>query len=201
MKIKVLISEDHELFRDGLRLLLGEAFTEVEVLESSDFTTTKCILEAKRDISLVLFDINIPGTSGLDGLKEIKTLYPALPLVVISALDSRYGIQQMLQLGADGFITKTSPREAMIQALKDIEKGELVIVTDNPGGEPLPITPRQIETLSSMSQGMTNKEIAKALNISPATAKEHVSGILSLLGCENRTQAVMKSRDLGIIIS
>lgn len=200
MKTKVLISEDHELFRDGLRLLLDEAFTEIDVLESSDFATTKCILESKRDISLVLFDIHIPGTSGLNGLKEIKTLYPALPLVVISAIDSRYSIQQMLQLGADGFITKACPRETMIQALKDIEKGELVIVTDNPGGELLPITPRQIETLRLMSLGMTNKEIAKALNISPATAREHVSGILALLGCENRTQAVIKSRDLGIII-
>lgn len=200
MKTKVLISEDHELFRDGLRLLLDEAFTELEIVESSDFAATKRILQSERDISLVLFDIHIPGTSGLNGLKEIKTLYPALPLVVISAMDNQYGVQQMLQLGADGFITKTCPRDAMIQALKNIEKGELVIVTDNSDGAPLPITPRQLETLRLMSHGMTNKEIAKALNISPTTAREHVSGILDLLDCENRTQAVVKSRDLGILI-
>lgn len=200
MTIKVLISEDHELYRDGLRLLLQEAFADVKIIESGDFITTKTVLADQQDINLVLFDIHIPGTRGLEGLQEIKTLYPALPLVVVSTVDHQASIQQMLQLGADGFIAKTSSKATMVKALRNIIAGELVIISGQEQTEPVSLSPRQVDTLKLMALGMPNKSIATTLAIAPATVREHVSAILALFECDNRTQAVLKARQLGFIL-
>lgn len=200
MNTKVLISEDHELYRDGLRLLLNETLPDVQVLESGDFATTRAILAAHPDIAFVLFDIHIPGTTGLDGLKEIKAGYPALPLVVVSTIDQQASIRQMLQLGADGFIAKTSSRATMMHALKDIMEGEMVIISGQDNDNPVELSPRQIDTLALLAQGLPNKEIAAHLNISPATVREYVSDILGIFNCDNRTQVVLRARQLGFIL-
>jgi len=200
MTIKVLVSEDHELYRDGLQLLLQETFFGVEIIESGDFATTKNLLTTHPDIALVLFDIHIPGTSGLEGLKEIKLLYPALPLVVVSTIDRQASIEQMLQLGADGFIAKTSSKTVMVQALQDIMKGERVIISGQEKTETIVLSPRQLDILKYLSLGMPNKDIASTLKITHATVREHVSAILTLFACENRTQAVLKARQLGFIL-
>jgi DNA-binding NarL/FixJ family response regulator len=200
MTVKVLITEDHELYRDGLRLLLQEVFPEVQVIEAGDFPTAMASLGSHQDIALVLFDIHIPGTSGLNGLKEIKTLYPALPLVIVSTVDHHASIRQMLQLGADGFIAKTSSKAAIVKALRDIMEGEVVIIGGQDNAEPAVLSPRQVATLELLALGLPNKEIAAQLNISPATAREHVSDLLKLFNCDNRTQAVLKARQLGFIL-
>lgn len=198
--MKILITEDHELYRDGLRLLLQEAFADIHIFESGDFPTTLSILKKHRDIALVLLDIHIPGTQGLQGLSEIKQAYPALPVVIVSMVDYQFSIQQMLQLGADGFISKTSEKSAMVEALRNIMAGEQVILGSQKHACPTTLTPRQIETLRLLSRGMTNKEIATELQISPTTVREHVSGLLALFACENRTQVVLKARQAGFIL-
>lgn len=200
MTFKVLITEDHELYRDGLRLLLEETFPDVQVIEAGDFDSATLHLETHQDLALVLFDIHIPGTSGLNGLKEVKTLYPTVPLVVVSTVDHQASIQQMLKLGADGFIAKTSSRATMIKALADVLEGEMVIISGREETESVALSPRQIDTLALLSQGLANKEIAARLNISPATVREYVSDLLGLFRCENRTQAVLKARELGFIL-
>ena len=200
MTIKILITEDHELYRDGLRLLLQELLPEIQVIEAGDFPATKAALAAHPDIALVLFDIHIPGTRGLDGLKEIKAGHPALPVVVISTVDRRASIQQMLQAGADGFIAKTSTKATLVKALQDIMEGEMVIIGGQDIAEPVTLSPRQFATLELLASGLPNKEIAAQLNISPATAREHVSDLLGLFDCDNRTQAVLKARRLGFIL-
>lgn len=200
MTVKVLITEDHELYRDGLRLLLQEVFPEVQVIEAGDFPAAMVTLTSHQDIALVLFDIHIPGTSGLNGLKEIKTLYPALPLVIVSTVDHHASIQQMLQLGADGFIAKTSSKATIVKALRDIMEGEVVIIGGQDNAEPAVLSPRQVATLELLALGLPNKEIAAQLNISPATVREYVSDLLKLFNCDNRTQAVLKARQLGFIL-
>jgi len=177
------------------------AFPGVQVIESGDFPTTVSLLEAHPDVALVLFDIHIPGTSGLNGLKEIKVRYPALPLVVVSAVDYQASIQQMLQLGADGFIAKTSSRALMVSALRDAMEGEVVILSGRDNDDVVALSPRQIHTLELLAQGLPNKEIAARLNIAPTTVREYVSDILGLFKCENRTQAVLKARQLGFILN
>lgn len=200
MNIKILITEDHELYRDGLRLLLQEVVPEARIIEAGDFDTTLAALATHQDIALMLLDIHIPGATGLDGLKQIKASHPALPVVVISTVDRQASIQRMLQAGADGFIAKTSAKATMVKALQDIMAGEVVIIGGQDVAEPVTLSPRQFATLELLACGLPNKEIAAQLNISPATAREHVSDLLGLLGCDNRTQAVLKARRLGFIL-
>ncbi|MFQ3230929.1 response regulator [Reinekea sp.] len=200
MDVKVLISEDHELYRDGLRTLLLDTFPNIQITESAHFATTQTILAKHSDFALVLFDINMPGTSGLDGLSVIKTLYPALPLVVISTVDFSATIDQMLALGADGFITKTSSKTVMVNALRAVMDGERVVISDHQQVDAFSLSPRQSEILSLVAQGLSNKSIALKLNIAPSTAREYVSDLLELFNCGNRTQMALKARQLGFLL-
>ncbi|SET32224.1 two component transcriptional regulator, LuxR family [Marinobacter segnicrescens] len=200
MTIKVLITEDHELYRDGLRLLLEEAIPGMEVIEAEDFPAALEALSRHPDIALMLLDIQLPGTRGLDGLRDIKTCYPALSVVVVSTIDHQASIQQMLQLGADGFIAKTSSRAVMVRALRDVMAGESVIIGGQEGHHTPSLPPRQLATLELMALGLSNKEIAAQLTISPATVREYVSDLLVRFDCANRTQAVLKARRLGYIL-
>jgi len=197
---KILIADDHELFRDGLRLMVQEVFPGFEFLGTGDFYATDEALQKNPDVALVLLDIQMPGSTGLEGLEKIKCQYPALPVVVISTVDHRASIQQMLALGADGFIAKTSSRKTMIQALQRIMTGEVIIISEHENADALILTPRQIDTLELMAEGLANKDIAEQLNISSSTVREYVSDILKVFACDNRTQAVLKARRLGFIL-
>lgn len=200
MTIKVLVIEDHELYREGLELLLKEVIPGVQLVAAADFPSARHALATHADIALILLDIQIPGTSGLEGLEAIKNAYPALPLVVISSVNHYASIRQMLNLGADGFIAKSSSKTTMIQALHDVLNGEKVIVGEQAAADVISLSPRQLTILELMALGLSNKEIAAQLHISPATVREYVSDLLFLFSCDNRTQAVLKARSLGFIL-
>ncbi|MAK90077.1 MAG: DNA-binding response regulator [Oceanospirillaceae bacterium] len=200
MTVKVLVSDDHELYRDGLRRLLQEAIADIEILEADSFPSTQQALFKHNDVSLLLLDIHMPGTRGLEGLKQIKADYPVLPLIVVSSEDQQASIRQMLELGADGFISKTSSKAIMIAGVKKFMAGEQVIITGEEQTEALILSPRQIDTLELMAKGLSNKEIAEKLGISPATVREYVSDILALFQSTNRTQAALKARQAGYIL-
>lgn len=200
MTLKVLVTEDHELYRDGLGFILQEVIPGVQIVEAADFSAARTALANHPDIALILFDIQIPGTRGLEGLEAIKAAYPALPLVVVSTVNHYASIRQMLQLGADGFIAKTCSKASMIQALNDILNGERVIAGEREAADVVSLSPRQITILELMALGLSNKEIAAQLHISPATVREYVSDLLLLFSCDNRTQAVVRARTLGFIL-
>lgn len=200
MTLKVLVIEDHELYREGLELLLKEVIPDVQLVAAADFPNARLALANHADIALILLDIQIPGTTGLEGLEAIKNAYPALPLVVISSVNHYASIRQMLNLGADGFIAKSSSKATMIQALHDVLNGEKVIVGEQAAADVISLSPRQLTILELMALGLSNKEIAAQLHISPATVREYVSDLLFLFSCDNRTQAVLKARSLGFIL-
>lgn len=200
MSTQVLITEDHELFRDGLRRLVIEAIPDAEIIEATDFPSTARAIENHAHLALVLFDIHIPGTRGLDGLSALKQQHPALPVIVVSTVDQQFSVQQMLQLGADGFIAKSCSKATMVNALRDIMAGETVVIGERDAGTAVMLSPRQLATLELLAQGLPNKEIATALNLSPATVREYVSEILTRFDCDNRIQAVIKARQLGFIL-
>lgn len=198
--LKILIADDHELYRDGLCNLITETLGHVEVLQAD------CLLEAQKqlqqhpDTALLLLDIHMPDTRGLDGLKQIKQTYPILPLVVVSSVDYHASIDDMLALGADGFISKSSSKDAMIKALKDIINGEKIVVSEQCTDSLIKITARQSDILEVLAEGASNKEIAKKLNISASTVRDYISEILYLFDCENRTQLVLKVKKMGYFL-
>ena len=199
---KILIAEDHELFSDGIQLLLQQTFPTSQIEIADNYPRALQLLKEDDHIDLLLLDIKLPGTSALNGLKEIKQTFATLTIIVISALDLNMNIQQILDLGANGFIAKSTCKQDMKQAILDILDGDLVVKSDadNATSNVMRLSDRQLATLTYLAEGKTNKEIAAALNIMPSTAKEHVSKILSQLGAENRTQAVLNAQRIGLLI-
>ncbi len=197
---KVLITEDHPLYREALVMLLQRKYPQTEVVEAEDYLSTMQCLERHADVQLHLLDIHIPGTTGLAGLKEICTLYPSTPLVVVSTLDLNASVQQMLQLGANGFIAKTTPSDIMCNAIETIIAGEVVVITDRKQEQSIQLSKRELETLGLLAKGYSNKQIASGLGVSYPTAREYVSKIFRRLNVDNRLQAVQQAKSLGLVL-
>lgn len=193
----ILIVEDHELFGDGIAFLLEALFSQATIIRATDFDSGWNALHETPTIDLILMDLKIPGTTGLNGVRAIKQSFPGKLSVVISSLDLAINVQKAISLGVNGFISKSTPKEKMKQAFIDVVKGKIVI--EAPQSELTALSVRQQQTLQLMAQGKSNKEIAKQLSISPNTAKEYVSIVITALRAENRTQAVKIAEQLGLL--
>lgn len=197
---KILIAEDHDLYREGLQLLVQDLGEAIETIEAADFSTTLKKLNVHADIQLLLLDIKLPDTQGLDGLSQVRQLYPILPIIVISTVDLNASVQSMLKLGANGFIAKATPKDKMVAAIRSALAGDIVVVTENHEQELVEFSPRQMEALKLLAKGMSNKDIASALGIKPVTVREYISIIMQQLGVNNRVQAVLAARERGFIL-
>lgn len=197
--MKILIIDDHTLFREGLSLVLDQLEGENEILEADNYSQAKDHLSTNPDIDLVLQDLYFPGNNGFEVLIEINQQYPALPVVIISASKKPSDIQQALNSGAVGYITKDTSSDVMFKALQLILAGGIYVpqailktahspqetensVIDN-------LTPRQQEVLSYIGDGFSNQEIGEKLKLSESTVKMHITSIFKGLSVNNRTQA------------
>ena len=202
--MKILQADDHELFRDGIRYLLKRLDENVDTVASGDFSDTATAINDNPDLDLVLLDLDMPGMNGLDGLKRIVQTYPSLPIVVLSASDNPGDIDYALEIGAAGFVPKSSPADIMLSALKLVLAGGIYAPRINRSKAPKScernsLTERQIQILNGIAQGLSNKGIAEKLFLSESTVKGHIRIILQILHVENRVQAINKARQLGVI--
>jgi DNA-binding NarL/FixJ family response regulator len=197
---RFLIAEDHELYRDGLKQLLKELYPQAHIHSAGSFKSALNVLASYSDWTLLILDIRMPDVKNLDGLDFIRKRYPTLVIVVVSTLDFEVSIRQMIDLGANGFISKSTSKKLMAKALTDILDGEIVIMSDSSGSECIYFTVQQMATLQGLAQGLSNKEIAKQLGVSPLTIKEYVSVILERLSAKNRTEAVLIAQKHGFLL-
>ncbi len=202
MKKKLLIVDDHEVIRVGLRMLLEDSNIEVSAEAASAAEALESVKNSVPDA--VLMDIRMEGGDGLNTLGRLKLDHPDLPIVLFSAYDNPTYIARAVALGAAGFILKSADRERLIGALETAAGGESAwtreelrrvtgaLATPRLGQDiEVPLTQRESEVLRQMAQGLTNKEIAKMLGISYETVKEHVQHILRKIGVSDRTQAAV----------
>lgn len=213
--MKILIADDHELFRDGLRLVLSELGPELTVIEASSYDQTLEIANREDGLELVLLDLVMPGMPWNEGLGAVKRRLPKVPVVILSASEDRRLVLEAVRLGAAGFIPKTSSSKVMLSALRLVMSGGVYLppalidessVVGGRGDSPhadlsldsTPLTPRQREVLALLGQGKSNKEIARILNLSEGTVKLHVTAILKALNVSNRTGAVVAASRLGL---
>ncbi|CCG42918.1 response regulator [Magnetospirillum molischianum] len=213
--MKILIADDHELFRDGLRHVLSQFEGPPIVIEASDFPQAIAAAENETDIGIVLLDLAMPGMSWGDGLAKLRDVLPSdVPVIVLSASDDRRHVLQAVNMGAAGFIPKTSSSRVMLSALKLVLSGGVylppALLDQGPSGSDaagLPVagesalaalTPRQREVLALLGQGKSNKEIARVLELAEGTVKLHVTAILKALNVNNRTRAVVAASHLGL---
>ena len=206
--MKILLIDDHALFREGLSHVLCKLDDHVNILEASDLEQATQHISDNPDLDLVLLDLQMPKISGFDILKNFAKSYPTLPVVIISASTKRSDIQQALALGAMGFIPKDTTSDVMLNALQLIFSGgiytppdlsqqmnQTASQSDNPSST---LTPRQLDVLKLMVEGHSNKVIAAELNLAEGTIKMHITAILSNLGVSNRTKAAMAAEKLGL---
>ncbi len=199
---KLLIVDDHEVVRVGLKYLLEGTNLSVAAEATSAAETLVSVESSTPDV--VLLDIRMQGGDGLNTLGRLKLDYPDLPIVLYSAYDNPTYIARAVALGAAGFVLKSAPRERLVEALEMAAKGESAwtraelrrvtgaLATPRLGQDiEVPLTQRESEVLRQMAQGLTNKEIAKMLEISYETVKEHVQHILRKIGVSDRTQAAV----------
>ena len=218
--MKILIIDDHALIREALRGVLKELKADATVSEAGDWRNASRQIEENRGFDLILLDLNLPDRDGADILAELRERYPAGSVVVLSARHDRESVAKALELGALGFIPKSSDREVMLSAFNLIFSGGMYIppeilvrqelapeqawkpvVTQAPrtsSASDLGLTERQMEVLALMMQGRSNKAICRALNLAEPTVKNHVTAILKALNVANRTEAVIAAGALGL---
>ena len=202
MQAKVLIADDHPLFRAAMRQALADIVGD-EITEASSFEQARQSLLDDDDIELVFLDLNMPGNEGLTGLSELRTQFPSVLVVIVSAEENPVVIRNAIALGSSGYIPKSTPLPVISEAVNQILEGEQWLP---PGlDESLPeyesehekqfaeklaqLTPHQFKVLKMMAEGLLNKQIAYELDISESTVKQHVSAVLRKLGVINRTKA------------
>ncbi|MCT8970662.1 response regulator transcription factor [Microbaculum marinisediminis] len=199
---RILIADDHPLFRDALKHALSGAFADVEILEAGTIEEMTERIEADSEIDLVLLDLAMPGVRGFSGLLFLRAQYPSVPVVVVSAHEEPAVVQRCLEFGASGFIPKSTDVEGIRQAVGEVLAGGVWTPPNldlGPADEDeaqlsarlATLTPQQVRVLMMLSEGLLNKQIAYELGVSEATVKAHVSAILQKLGVESRTQAVI----------
>lgn len=209
--MRVLIADDHSLFRQGCKLLLQEIDPKVDIVEAGDFEEAQAALSGKVSYDLVLLDLRMPGMAELEGIRRLRNMIPTAPLVILSALDDPYYAQKAMEYGAAGYIPKSSNHSVIASALKLILAGgsyvppSLMNAPTNAPKSDTPrrpgsdlyeavekvLTPRQMDVMRLLAKGESNRGIAEALGLSEGTVKVHVAAILKALNAANRTQAVL----------
>ncbi len=209
LSYRLIIADDHPLFRGALREAVNGLFDRVEINEAGSFEEVTKLLERGGDIDLILLDLAMPGGRGFSGLMCLRAQYPGVPVVVVSANDDPTVIRRCMNFGAAGFIPKTLGIEVMRVAVKRVLAGGEwtppdvnLTESDAPTADLLArlatLTPQQVRVLMMLSEGLLNKQIAYELGVSEATVKAHVSAILQKLGVESRTQAVIAAAKIEV---
>jgi DNA-binding NarL/FixJ family response regulator len=219
--MKILLVDDHVLFREGVALLLRHLVEGDELLEAGTCEEALNLLRNDPNIELVLLDIHLPGMSGLDAIPLIRERSPLTPIVALSSSDDRQTILSAIDAGAMGFIPKSSSSAVLSAALRLVlSKGIYIppeILRDRSGLEPMPspalhsakatirttpadlgLTSRQADVLFLILQGKSAKAICRDLSLSSSTVKVHTSAALRALNVTTRTQAVVAAARIGL---
>jgi DNA-binding NarL/FixJ family response regulator len=206
---KIIIADDHPLFRAALKQAVTQAVPGVEIVEADSLEAVQAAVTNHSDADLVLLDLHMPGTNGFTGLVFLRGQNPGIPVVVVSGSEEASVMKRALDYGASGFIPKSSPLDVIAEAITTVLEGEewlpeeiaegVVDVTAEDqkfAADLASLTPQQFRVLTMLTEGLLNKQIAYELNVSEATIKAHVTAILRKLSVHSRTQAVIAAQRL-----
>lgn len=210
----LMVADDHPLFREAIGAAIRAGLPNCRLLEAGSLEDAlKGIAEESEEIDLLLLDLGLPDAAGLAGLERLREACPALPVVVVSAERERNLILESIALGAVGYIPKSTPRRALLEALRQVLTGQIYLPPDIMRRPPTPpadahasfaaplapdapspldaLTDKQLEVLARLVRGDANKVIARDLDIAETTVKTHVSAILRKLNVGSRVQAIL----------
>jgi two-component system, NarL family, nitrate/nitrite response regulator NarL len=204
---KILIVDDHPLYREGMVSALRAQMADVEVLGADSAEEGLQLLVRNPDIDLVLIDVRLPGMDGFAALSAYGARFPAVSRILISGSEETQYLKRAFEAGASGYIPKSMSVGKVTAAIRHVLDGGVYVPDKLPSpledaespGSIAHITLRQLEVLRLLGEGYTNKGIAKALEITERTAKAHVAALFEALGADNRTQAVIAAQRLGYL--
>ncbi|MDR5905084.1 response regulator transcription factor [Franzmannia qiaohouensis] len=202
---RLLVADDHPLFREAMVAVIARGLSGSETLEAASLGAALEVVAQHDDLDLALLDLGLPDAEGLSGLAQLRQAVPWLPVVIVSAEQHKHTILEALNLGAVGYIPKSTPRDTLLVALQQILAGQVYLPPDimrtgtppastasPPEHHPLAsLTDKQREVLAHMVKGESNKMIAYRLDIAETTVKTHVSAILRKLRVSSRVQAIL----------
>jgi len=209
--MRILVADDHSLFRDGLVSLLEAAGFEVVGQVGDGASAVEAALRLRPDV--VLLDITMPGTNGLDALRQIRAAWPEAQVVILTASDDEASLFEAVEAGARGYLLKNLKADEFVEMLNGLARGEAAMTRrttarlmtgfthhlQSASPSPEALTEREITLLKLVVQGLSNKEIAQALSLSENTVKYHVKHILQKLGVQNRTEAAVQALQFGLL--
>jgi len=201
---RILLIDDHALFRAGLRMVLATGIPDVQVLEAASLEEAMRL--PAEPIALVLLDVQLQGLNGLEGIALVHRKWPGVPVVVLSSQAEAPTVQQALARGATAFVSKADPPEHILSMVSKLLLG-LPVATlayggmgaGSEGGVPPRLTPRQCEVLNLVSQGLSNKLIGRRLDLSENTVRGHVQALLAALQVSSRSEAGFVARRSGLV--
>lgn len=201
--IRLIIVDDHPMFRDALRAAFWRAYPSIRVAEAHCLAEASDVIRRDGPFNLALLDLHLPGSVGLEALLTLRSKFRQLPVVIVSATEDRRVIREAISFGAAGYIPKSSTRAELLGAIRQIMKGEIYLPAAESevgvGSDASAdlarrvgtLTPQQVRVLFLLMKGLLNKQIACELGIGEPTVKRHVTGILRKLRVFSRTQAVI----------
>jgi DNA-binding NarL/FixJ family response regulator len=203
MSIRLLIADDHEVVRAGLKCLLAD-FQDIQIVAEATDGEDALRQAHRHRPQVVLLDVRMVGGDGLAALGRLREELPAVPVIMFSAYDNPTYMARAAALGAAGYLVKSAARDEIVAAIRQAAAGESLWSREGlrrAGSATSParaaadletaLTKREAEVLKQLALGLSNKEIAQALEISYETVKEHVQHILRKLGVADRTQAAV----------
>lgn len=206
--MKILLADDHPLFREGIKPLLYKLDTDVDIIEAKDYPSAFEAAHRSEDLDLALLDLYMPGMAGLEGITRFRAAFPDVPVIILSAAEEPEDIQRLLAAGALGYITKSSPSEVILGALRLVLAGGVYLpptLLDNReppeaqaeiARQKASLTVRQMEVLRELAQGKSNRQIGEALNVTEGTVKIHLASIFRLLNVSNRAEALLVAQKM-----
>ncbi len=218
---RLAIVDDHDLAREGLRDMLADE-TDIEVVGEATNGREALLLCSRMRPDLVLMDVRMPQMDGLAATKELKQRHPEISVMMVTMHENPDYLLEALKAGAAGYVLKDAPREEVVSAVHRVREGESALAPElasrllrrlategngHRGARPADgdlgaadaLTPRELEVLGLMQRGRTNRQVAEELFISPLTAKRHVENIIAKLEVSDRTQAVVRALQLGML--
>ncbi len=205
-----LIVDDHPMFLDAMKFAIRAAFPSARIVEALSIDEARQAIREHKDFHLVLLDLSMPDTGGFDGLLELRSRYPKLPIMIVSGMEDPQIVHQAMTYGAAGFMPKSVSKDDLAEAIQRVMNGEVCLPSgyvpptesgrsteeDDIAKKLQSLTPQQLRVLKMLREGLLNKQIAYELSVGETTVKAHVSEILRKLSVASRTQAVILSSSI-----
>lgn len=223
--MKILLVDDHALFREGLRYVLQQIPEVDDVVEGENYYDALMFGERFPELELALLDLQMPGSEGPSSIRFFHHRFPYIPVMVISAEDSRSVIQRVLNAGALGYVCKTASAPLLINAVKQVLAGDIYVPAEMSSALPLSLnedapgalamaqdrrrrytneyglTARQMDVLKCIARGLSNREISESMGLAEGTVKIHISGVFHALRVKSRFEAVRIAEQMGLIVT